>query len=130
MSRRPCSRRWRTRRCGCTTTGSTRRWPRTVGRHGTTRRLAALVLAGLPLAWMQIAGSGYRLARVTAFLNPDSTAAAGGYQLNQSLIAVGSGGLFGVGFGRSSLKMSYLPEPQNDFIFSIIAEEQYGQVFG
>jgi cell division protein FtsW len=50
-------------------------------------------------------------------------AAAGGYQLKQSLMAVGSGGLFGVGFGRSSLKMSYLPEPQNDFIFSIIAEE-------
>jgi cell division protein FtsW len=84
---------------------------------------AALVAAALPVVWMQIAGSGYRLARLTAFLNPDSTAAAGGYQLKQSLIAVGSGGLFGVGFGRSSLKMSYLPEPQNDFIFSIIAEE-------
>jgi cell division protein FtsW len=83
----------------------------------------ALGAAALPVVWMQIAGSGYRLARVAAFVNPDSTAAAGGYQLNQSLIAVGSGGLFGVGFGRSSLKMSYLPEPQNDFIYSIIAEE-------
>jgi cell division protein FtsW len=60
---------------------------------------------------------------VTAVMNPDSTAAAGGYQLKQSLMAVGSGGMFGVGFGRSSLKMSYLPEPQNDFIYSIIAEE-------
>lgn len=84
---------------------------------------AILALAALPLLWTQIAGAGYRAARVTAFLNPDSTAAAGGYQLKQSLMAVGSGGLFGVGFGRSSLKMSYLPEPQNDFIFSIIAEE-------
>jgi cell division protein FtsW len=84
---------------------------------------AMLGAAALPVLWMQVMGSGYRLARVTAFMNPDSTAAAGGYQLKQSLMAVGSGGLLGVGFGRSSLKMSYLPEPQNDFIFSIIAEE-------
>ena len=84
---------------------------------------AMLGAAALPVLWMQVMGSGYRMARVTAFMNPDSTAAAGGYQLKQSLMAVGSGGIFGVGFGRSSLKMSYLPEPQNDFIFSIIAEE-------
>jgi len=83
----------------------------------------ALGAAALPVLWMQILGSGYRMARVTAFMNPDSTAAAGGYQLKQSLMAVGSGGMFGVGFGRSNLKMSYLPEPQNDFIFSIISEE-------
>lgn len=83
----------------------------------------AIALAALPIVWHLVAGTGYRLARVTAFLDPASTATEGGYQLNQSLIAVGSGGLFGVGFGRSSLKMSYLPEPQNDFIFSIIAEE-------
>ncbi len=83
----------------------------------------ALGAAALPVLWMQIMGSGYRMARVMAFMNPDSTAAAGGYQLKQSLMAVGSGGMFGVGFGRSSLKMSYLPEPQNDFIFSIISEE-------
>ena len=84
---------------------------------------AMLGAAALPVLWMQVMGSGYRMARVTAFMNPDSTAAAGGYQLKQSLMAVGSGGLFGVGFGRSSLKMSYLPEPQNDFIYPIIAEE-------
>jgi cell division protein FtsW len=83
----------------------------------------ALGAAALPVLWLQIMGSGYRMARVVAFMNPDSTAAAGGYQLKQSLMAVGSGGMFGVGFGRSSLKMSYLPEPQNDFIFSIISEE-------
>ena len=84
---------------------------------------ALLGAAALPVLWVQVMGSGYRMARVTAFMNPDSTAAAGGYQLKQSLMAVGSGGMFGVGFGRSSLKMSYLPEPQNDFIYSIIAEE-------
>lgn len=84
---------------------------------------ALLAAASLPVLWMQVVGAGYRMERVTAFMNPDSTAAAGGYQLKQSLMAVGSGGMFGVGFGRSSLKMSYLPEPQNDFIYSIIAEE-------
>jgi len=84
---------------------------------------ALLGAAALPVLWMQVVGTGYRMARVTAFMNPDSTATAGGYQLKQSLMAVGSGGMFGVGFGRSSLKMSYLPEPQNDFIYSIIAEE-------
>jgi cell division protein FtsW len=84
---------------------------------------AMLGATALPVLWMQVMGSGYRMARVAAFMNPDSTATAGGYQLKQSLMAVGSGGMFGVGFGRSSLKMSYLPEPQNDFIFAIIAEE-------
>jgi cell division protein FtsW len=84
---------------------------------------ALLGAAALPVLWVQVMGSGYRMARVTAFMSPDSTAASGGYQLKQSLMAVGSGGMFGVGFGRSSLKMSYLPEPQNDFIYSIIAEE-------
>jgi len=84
---------------------------------------AVLGAAVLPIAVAQVLGSGYRLARVASFVNPAESAATGGYQLNQSLIAVGSGGMFGVGFGRSSLKMSYLPEPQNDFIYSIIAEE-------
>lgn len=84
---------------------------------------ALLGLAAVPLALTQILGASYRWQRVAAFMNPDSAAATGGYQLKQSLIAVGSGGLFGVGFGKSSLKMSYLPEPQNDFIYAIIAEE-------
>lgn len=84
---------------------------------------ALLAVAAVPLAWTQVVSSGYRLARVSAFLNPDPAVSEGSYQLSQSLMAVGSGGLLGVGFGRSSLKMSYLPEPQNDFIFSVIAEE-------
>ena len=67
--------------------------------------------------------SGYRMNRVLAVLNPSARAADIGYQLQQSLIAIGSGGLFGVGFGQSRQKLYYLPEPQNDFIFSIIAEE-------
>ncbi|MGI9039248.1 MAG: FtsW/RodA/SpoVE family cell cycle protein [Gemmatimonadota bacterium] len=85
--------------------------------------LAAVVPIGLAATM----SSGYRRARigafVSAFVDPSSVAATSGYQLRQSMIAIGSGGVTGVGFGRSSLKMSYLPEPQNDFIFSIIAEE-------
>jgi len=82
-----------------------------------------LGLLSLPVLWDQIMNSGYRMNRVLAVLNPSARAADIGYQLQQSLIAIGSGGLFGVGFGQSRQKLYYLPEPQNDFIFSIIAEE-------
>ncbi|MFW6193695.1 MAG: FtsW/RodA/SpoVE family cell cycle protein [Gemmatimonadota bacterium] len=77
--------------------------------------------AAVPLLWDQIVTTGYRMSRVTAFLEPATSEA--GYQLRQSLIAVGSGGLFGVGFGESRQKLYYLPEPQNDFVFPIVAEE-------
>ena len=83
--------------------------------------------AAVPLALVAALASDYRRARIAAFVStfvdPAAVAATSGYQLRQSMIAIGSGGLTGVGFGRSSLKMEYLPEPQNDFIFSIIAEE-------
>ena len=65
----------------------------------------------------------YRLKRVTAFLDPWSDPTDTGYQVIQSLYAIGSGGLFGVGLGNSTQKYLYIPEPQNDFIFAIIAEE-------
>jgi len=84
---------------------------------------AALGSIVLALAVMQVFTAQYRLRRILAFLDPESAAGAAGYQLQQSLIAIGSGGLTGVGFGRSTTKMQFLPEPQNDFIFSIIAEE-------
>ncbi len=77
----------------------------------------------LPLLWDQVVNTGYRMNRIVAFLNPGMGAEDIGYQLRQSLIAVGSGGLFGVGFGESRQKLFYLPEPQNDFIYPIIAEE-------
>ncbi len=84
-----------------------------------------LFLGGLslPLLWDQVVNTGYRMNRVVAFLNPGMGAEDIGYQLRQSLIAVGSGGAFGVGFGESRQKLFYLPEPQNDFIYPIIAEE-------
>ncbi len=65
----------------------------------------------------------YRLARLTAFMDPWQDAQGTGWQIIQSLYAIGSGGLFGVGLGNSTQKYLYLPEPQNDFIFAVIAEE-------
>ena len=65
----------------------------------------------------------YRLARITSFMDPWADATDTGWQVIQSLYAIGSGGLFGVGLGNSTQKYLYLPEPQNDFIFSVIAEE-------
>ena len=66
---------------------------------------------------------GYRLKRVTSFLDPFKDALGDGYQVVQSLLALGSGGLTGVGLGKSIQKNLYLPEPQNDFILAIIGEE-------
>ncbi len=65
----------------------------------------------------------YRLARILSFLNPWTDPLGSGFQIIQSLYAIGPGGLFGLGFGNSIQKHFYLPEPQTDFIFSIISEE-------
>lgn len=65
----------------------------------------------------------YRLERLASFLNPWEDPTGSGWQIIQSLYAIGSGGLFGVGLGNSTQKYLYLPEPQNDFIFAVIAEE-------
>ena len=65
----------------------------------------------------------YRIARITAFLNPWSDPLGSGFQIIQSLYAIGPGGLLGMGLGNSIQKHFYLPEPQTDFIFSIISEE-------
>lgn len=65
----------------------------------------------------------YRMDRITSFLDPWSDALGTGFQIIQSLYAIGPAGLLGTGFGNSIQKHFYLPEPQTDFIFSIIAEE-------
>jgi len=70
-----------------------------------------------------IIAAPYRLKRITSFLDPWSDPLGGGYQIIQSLFAIGPGGLVGLGLGASRQKFSYLPEPQTDFIFSILAEE-------
>ena len=65
----------------------------------------------------------YRIERITSFLNPWTDPLGSGFQIIQSLYAIGPGGLLGLGFGNSIQKHFYLPEPQTDFIFSIISEE-------
>ncbi len=65
----------------------------------------------------------YRLKRILSFLNPWSDPLGSGFQIIQSLYSIGPGGLFGLGIGNSIQKHFYLPEPQTDFIFSIISEE-------
>lgn len=66
---------------------------------------------------------GFRQDRIKTFFDPWADATGTGYQMVQSLYAIGSGGLFGVGLGNSKQKFLYIPEPQNDFIFAIVAEE-------
>ena len=78
---------------------------------------------GVPAIIALIIYEPYRLSRVTTFLNPWSDELGEGWQVIQSLYAIGSGGLFGAGLGQSKQKYLYLPEPQNDFIFSVLAEE-------
>jgi cell division protein FtsW len=89
-------------------------------------RIGHFILVGVlavPLLWEWIRTASYRMARLVTFLDAGSDPAGAGYQLHQSLIAVGSGGLFGVGYGESVQKYYFLPEPHNDFAFAIIAEE-------
>jgi cell division protein FtsW len=82
-----------------------------------------LGLVGVPVLWGHVEGVAYRMRRVVAFLDPTRDAAGVSYQINQALIAVGSGGLLGRGFGAGQQKFGFLPEPHNDFIFAMIAEE-------
>lgn len=85
--------------------------------------LSGLALFGLAGLVALIAAAPYRLKRITAFLDPWEDPLGAGYQAIQSLYAIGPGGLVGLGLGMSRQKYNYLPEPQTDFIFSIIAEE-------
>lgn len=66
---------------------------------------------------------GFRAERIAAFLNPASDPSGAGFQLQQSLVALGSGGLTGVGFGEGRQKFGFLPEAHNDFIFAMVGEE-------
>lgn len=65
----------------------------------------------------------YQLSRILVWKNPEAYPKSGGYQVLQGLYAIGSGGLFGKGFGESIQKLGFVPEAQNDMIFSIICEE-------
>jgi len=85
--------------------------------------LASLAIAGVALVGVAIAIAPYRMERFIAFLDPWKYANDEGFQTIQSLYALGSGGLFGMGLGRSRQKFFYLPEQHTDFIFAILGEE-------
>jgi cell division protein FtsW len=87
------------------------------------RLLALPAVAGIPAVAYMVWKAPYRWARIVAFLNPDSDPLGVNFQLKQSFIAFGSGGLWGVGLGESRQKMFYLPEAHTDFLFSVIGEE-------
>ncbi|MDP9161219.1 MAG: rod shape-determining protein RodA [Acidobacteriota bacterium] len=88
------------------------------------KQAAAVLLLGglmLPVAWFKVL-KPYQRERLTSFMNPDADSHGSGYQVNQSLIAVGSGGIWGSSEG-SQTHLSFLPIPQTDFIFAAFAEE-------
>lgn len=85
--------------------------------------LAALGTGFAGLFTLAVLGAEYRIARILSFLDPFGDPLGRGFQLSQSLIALGSGGLTGVGFTASRQKLLYLPEPHSDFVFSVIGEE-------
>ena len=93
--------------------------------------LVGVVLAGVAIYFLsqqtvvdaEAAGEGFRLTRIRAWLDPYSYESDTSYQSLQALYAIGSGGLFGKGLGNSIQKLGKIPEPYNDFIFSIVCEE-------
>jgi cell division protein FtsW len=93
------------------------------------RYLAGTAIGGVLVAWASMIINPYQMARMLSFLNPWANPRGDGFQLVQSSIAIGSGGLLGKGFGLSQQKLDYLPIQDTDFIFSVFAEE-FGLVGG
>jgi len=87
------------------------------------RLLALPALGAVPMLLLMVWKAPYRWARIVAFLNPDADPLGVNFQLKQSFIAFGSGGLSGLGLGESRQKLFYLPEAHTDFLFSVIGEE-------
>ena len=88
-----------------------------IGHFGLTAGVAMI------LVFHQIRDVQYRLARMVTFLNPGDATTEAGFQIHQSLVGIGSGQLFGVGFGEGQQKLGYLPYAYSDFLFSTIGEE-------
>ena len=85
--------------------------------------IAVAALAALPMAYGLIAGSEYRMRRLLAFMDPWSHRFDIGYQISESLMSFGSGGIFGAGLGEGKHKLFYLPAAHTDFIYSQVGEE-------
>ncbi len=91
--------------------------------QGSLKYLFFLFLMGVFSLWFLIKIAPYRMARIMAFLNPETDPLGIGYQINQALITIGSGGIFGKGLGMSQQKFGFLPQSLTDSIFAIYAEE-------
>ena len=91
--------------------------------HAKMNHLISLAGAGIVALILLIVVAPYRAARFTTFLHPELDPQGIGYHINQAFLAIGSGGLFGLGLGHSRQKFQYLPEVHADSIFAIIAEE-------
>ncbi len=87
------------------------------------RYLAGALVAAAPIFYFLVYRVPYRRNRILAFLDPEQNPLGIGYQIRQSLIAVGSGGVNGVGFAQGKQKLAFLPEAHTDFIFAIVGEE-------
>lgn len=85
--------------------------------------VAPVIIASGPLLYYLVSVVPYRVKRILAFLDPWADPQGAGYQVIQSLLALGSGGLTGVGLGNSRQKLNFLPESGNDFVFAILGEE-------
>ena len=80
-------------------------------------------MIGLAAVALYVSQNSYALRRITGFIDPWATYRSEGFQLIQSFVAFGRGGLFGVGLGNGQQKLSYLPEAHTDFILALVAEE-------
>lgn len=87
------------------------------------RHLVTILIGGAAALALLIKIAPYRAQRITVFLNPELDPQGIGYHINQALLAIGSGGLFGVGLGKSRQKFNFLPEVTGDSIFAVVAEE-------
>ncbi len=86
-------------------------------------QMALVAASALPLVALAIYAAPYRLRRIVTFLDPWADPRGSGFQVIQSYLALGSGGLIGRGLGESKQKLFYLPEPHTDFIFAVLGEE-------
>lgn len=85
--------------------------------------LLSVLLLAFPFLYVALFSVAYRRRRLLAFINPWEHHSDSGYQVVQSLLALGRGGLTGLGLGQGKIKLFYLPEPHTDFIFSVVGEE-------
>ncbi len=90
---------------------------------GNTAQIVTIGVLGAMVLFFLVQLAPYRLNRILVFLSPETEPQGIGYQINQALIAIGSGGFSGLGFGKGLQKFNYLPEPIGDSIFAVFAEE-------